>query len=207
MDLAAELGRLRAAGAAQHDPVRWHFIEVLARRVAGCDGALRDRLTTRLATLLTQFDTAVRAREHGRHGPAVVGAGSSGEPVPETPRDPAPQRPLAALLQHISTHAAPAAELQTLRRFRRTWSRLAADQRVVRSRTRLPDNAGPLNSQRLVHRALTLMRELSPDYLEHFVAHADALLWLERAGGGDLLAKKDVLVQPGTAPRKTRRSR
>ena len=65
--------------------------------------------------------------------------------------------------------------------FKRTWSRLSVDQRLAQSRASLPDNAGPLNSHHLVHRSLTLMRELSPDYLERFVGYVDALQWLEQA--------------------------
>jgi hypothetical protein len=84
----------------------------------------------------------------------------------------APDRPVAV----------PAPEPRTLQFFRRTWSRLSADQRLAQSRASLPDNAGPLNSQHLVHRALVLMRELSPEYLEHFVGYIDALQWLEQAG-------------------------
>ena len=65
--------------------------------------------------------------------------------------------------------------------FKRTWSRLSADQRLAQARATLPDNAGPLNSHHLVHRSLTLMRELSPEYLERFVGYIDALQWLEQA--------------------------
>jgi hypothetical protein len=32
-----------------------------------------------------------------------------------------------------------------------------------------------------VHRALTLMRDTSPEYLQHFMAQVDALMWLEQA--------------------------
>jgi hypothetical protein len=75
----------------------------------------------------------------------------------------------------------PAPEARTLQFFKRTWSRLSADQRLAQSRACLPENAGPLNSQHLVHRLLVLMRELSPEYLEHFVGYIDALQWLEQS--------------------------
>lgn len=74
-----------------------------------------------------------------------------------------------------------AADAKTVQFFKRTWSRLSADQRLAQSRAALPDNAGPLNSQHLVHRALLLMRELSPEYLEQFVGYVDALQWVEQA--------------------------
>jgi hypothetical protein len=46
---------------------------------------------------------------------------------------------------------------------------------------RKPANAGPLNSHALVLQTLSLMRDLSPDYLRRFVAGVEALQWLERA--------------------------
>ena len=90
--------------------------------------------------------------------------------------------------------AGTAADPQTLQFFQRTWSRLSADQRLAQSRASLPENAGPLNSHHLVHRALTLMRQLSPDYLERFVGYVDALQWLEQAD-------EAALADGGTAPR------
>ncbi len=84
--------------------------------------------------------------------------------------------------------AAPAPGLPepgTLDYFRRTWSRLDAGRRLAQALAEVPENAGPINSQQLVHRSLVLMNGLSPTYLEHFLAHADALLWLdEHARGG-----------------------
>ena len=75
-----------------------------------------------------------------------------------------------------------ASDSRTLQFFQRTWSRLSADQRLAQSRASLPGNAGPLNSHHLVHRSLMLMREVSPEYLEHFVGYIDALQWLEQSG-------------------------
>lgn len=75
----------------------------------------------------------------------------------------------------------PSDDPSMLQYFRRTWTRLSADQRLAQSQSSLPENAGPLNSQHLVHRSLAQMRELSPAYFDRFIAHVDALLWIERA--------------------------
>jgi hypothetical protein len=42
----------------------------------------------------------------------------------------------------------------------------------------------------LMLRSLGLMRDLSPDYLNRFMAHLDALLCLEEAGKGKSTLKK-----------------
>ena len=75
--------------------------------------------------------------------------------------------------------AEPAHELKSLRYFRRTWSALSVDRQLAQG----PENAGPLNSHRLVLRSLQLMRDVAPNYLERFMSYADALLWLEQADG------------------------
>ncbi len=95
-----------------------------------------------------------------------------------------------------STDTGTVADPQTMQFFKRTWSRLSADQRLAQSRASLPENAGPLNSHHLVHRSLTLMRELSPDYLERFVGYVDALQWLEQAN-------ESALQDAGAAARAT----
>jgi hypothetical protein len=66
-------------------------------------------------------------------------------------------------------------------RFRETWAHMAAETQVARAAARVPDNAGPLNSHRLVMRSLGLMQAASPHYLRRFLSHVDTLLWLERA--------------------------
>ena len=66
---------------------------------------------------------------------------------------------------------------------------------------RLPDNAGPLNTQRLLLQALTLMHEASPAYLQHFMAHAETLLWLEAASPARVLPRKEPARARRSAPR------
>ena len=67
-------------------------------------------------------------------------------------------------------------------------ARLSADRRRTQTLAAGPENAGPLNSHQLVHRALVLMRELSPEYLHRFMSHVEALLWLDRANAGSASA-------------------
>jgi len=75
----------------------------------------------------------------------------------------------------------PARELKSLRYFRSTWSRLSAEQQLAQALAQAPENAGPLNSHLLVLRALQLMQDVSPDYLQRFMSYVDTLLWLEQA--------------------------
>lgn len=103
-----------------------------------------------------------------------------------------PPSPLAALNAHIERvsgvdprgqggDGAPWPELRSAQRFRETWERLGAEEQVLRARERAPQNAGPLNPQRLMIETLAQMGELSPHYLRRFLAHGETLLWLEQA--------------------------
>lgn len=74
-------------------------------------------------------------------------------------------------------------DLPILDYFRETWSKFSAEHQLRQSREQVPDNAGPLNSNSLVHRSLSLMRELSPGYLQQFLSYVEALSWMERLAG------------------------
>ncbi|CAJ3399657.1 chemotaxis motB protein [Burkholderia pseudomallei] len=77
------------------------------------------------------------------------------------------------------------AEPELLDYFRETWSKLSADSQLRASLEQVPKNAGPLNSSSLVHRSLSLMRELSPEYLRQFLSYVDALSWLQQMNGDE----------------------
>ena len=70
--------------------------------------------------------------------------------------------------------------MKSLRQFKDTWARMAAEDDVKQAIERGPRNAGPLNSHQLVLRSLRVMRDVSPDYLRRFMTHLDALLWLDQ---------------------------
>ena len=197
----ATIDALRARGAQQLDPVRFRFIEALARRALAHDGDTRRLLDTKLAQALAACSARLDS--------------ASQAPGPALARREAPARPgpLAELLRRLDQHApadaaaqpaqmgAAPAELKALRHFRSTWSQLSVDRQLTQSLAKLPENAGPLNSNLLVLRALTRLRELSPAYLNRFMAYADALLWLDDADAGLVPLKKPVAraIKPARA--------
>lgn len=91
-------------------------------------------------------------------------------------------------------------ELASARSFRRAWERERSAGQVDRALARGPANAGPLNSHALVLQSLALMRQLSPDYLRHFLVHVETLQWLEQAG-------EKLPRERGTPPKPARRGR
>jgi len=190
-EAGARIAAWRASGGHRFDPVRFHFIETLAARSARHDGEARRLLDDRVASLVADYGAALEAAQ-----------AADGDAAPPPEKLPARRGPLAQLVEQVARQApspgeGPAAgELKTLSYFRSTWATLSAKRRLTQSLAKVPENAGPLNSHHLVHRSLTLMRDLSPEYLNRFMSYVDTLLWLDQATTG-----------PGTAaPEGSRKS-
>ena len=161
----AALNALRASGAAERDPVRFAYLEALARRAATQPEAVR-------VSLEAKIDNAIR--ELAEH--PVEEASSA----PDTDAS----NPLAELLAYINLHANEQPEatgLRSIARFQDTWARLSTEQQLTRTLAQAPENAGPMNSQHLVLRSLQCMQDIAPDYLQGFMSYVDALIWLESA--------------------------
>lgn len=152
------------------DAARIAQLAALARRVENAAPRVRELLRKKLAQ--GQADLPAPA------APEIA-------PIAVRPRGKArfTCEPLASLNRKAGGPAA-GQDLPSAIRFRRSWSRSRAAERVVEASSSKPAQAGPLNSQVLMLESLELMRQLSPDYLRRFVAHAEALLWLEGAVAG-----------------------
>jgi hypothetical protein len=188
------LQAMRQRGAAHFDPVRFHAIESLARRATTRQGQARALIDARVMALLAAYGADFE-RSGGPLAPAAAATRTPG-PLAELLDELAGHAALAlpptaagaAASEAVRAEGAPGAqerahppELKSLHYFRGTWSRLSAERKLTQSRARLPENAGPLHSHRLMHRALTLMRTLSPAYLERFMGYVETLQWLDQA--------------------------
>lgn len=183
----AQLDAWREQHADRLDPVRFHRIDALERRAAAFDGDARRLLDARLATLLDDYAQIVARADDA---PAAREA-TMADAVPRAPTRGA----LAALAERLARDA------QADRRgidpalidyFRATWSKVRTEKQYRQSLDQVPRNAGPLNSNSLVHRSLSVMRELSPAYLQQFLSYVDALAWLEDLAGGGAQPDKEA---------------
>ena len=190
----AALAALRAAGAQRLDPVRFRFLEALAQRLDTAPAAAQPLLAARFQRALETYPVEAPAARASAAKPRAHTASTASAvtcaPLAELNRYLAEARRAAVQAGEAASGgrdaggaeaAAAGDELLSARRFRETWSRIAAEEQVAQAVGRGPENAGPLNSQLLVLRTLALMRTRSPDYLRRFLAQADALLWLEQA--------------------------
>jgi hypothetical protein len=179
------LAALREAGADRHDPARFHYLEVLERRLAAQPEAVRQLLTERLQAAVHDYAQRFARATSVEAFTSEPSAGTQEMPVAHA----APltrlnryihERTQAQVRQTDQDEGRSATELKSVRGFSAVWTKIAADQQVAQAMHRGPDNAGPLNSHRLMLRALALMRSVSPDYLGHFLTQMDTLLWLDQ---------------------------
>ncbi|PRX36647.1 Protein of unknown function (DUF2894) [Paraburkholderia sp. BL18I3N2] len=182
----------RERGDDRLDPVRFHFIDALERRATGHSGEARRILDERLSALLDAY--AGHIERAAAASANQTGAQAADEPTHAT---------LKSLVDYIASQdhvpaavglprAASYPELPALEYFREVWSKVRTEKQMRQSLEQVPGNAGPLNSSSLVHRALSLMREVSPGYLKQFLTYVDALSWMEQINGGAAPAGKDA---------------
>ncbi|QWT19332.1 DUF2894 domain-containing protein [Bacillus sp. NP157] len=121
---------------------------------------------------------------------------------------PKPTRPLGDLLDHMSKqHAATVDIAAELAAVRKLWSGVRTRSQLQQAELHMPEmeSTGPLNSAALVHRAMELMRDLSPGYLQHFLSYVDDLSWMERMSAATAPAPGPATQQP--APIGTKKPR
>ena len=193
---APTLELLRQAGAPDFDAVGWHYIEVLTAKTLAHSGTTQTLLQAKLDKALGDLLARMAAAKSLGQSAAPT---ASKAPVSTSPS------PLGQLLQEMAPLSQPApsvpatgkpsnwrAESPRVQQFRKTLSKLSVQKQVSHAIAQAPHNAGPINSHMLVLRSLALMRELSPDYLNRFMAYVDTLLCLEEAGKAKPLTKKSV---------------
>lgn len=196
----------REQGADRMSPMRFHRIDALARRAAAHGGEVRRLLDGRLAELIGAYAGDLEQAASKSKGAGVASADAS------------TGASLGGLVDYIADRAtlrdgltiggassgASFPELGVLDEFRRLWSKLRVESQLRQSLEQSPANAGPLNSGRLVHRSLTLMSELSPGYLQQFLAYVDALTWIEQMSDSGLLALEDAQRAAGSGGKRVR---
>ena len=225
----ALLGTLRDDKAQRLDPARFHFLELMARRMLGASGLSRSILAGKLANALAAYDARFRqVRQAAGH--MVAHAAAKDPALAREMRrlvadgefrelhllgakwaTAAPSAALAELNAYIRTASQAISEsgvegvadaksdMKSVRRFRETWSRISSQHQLEQAVGRGPENAGPLNSHSLMLQSLAMMHRLSPDYLQRFLSHAGSLLWLEQVNHKHKVADKDAANKPKVA--------
>lgn len=197
-DLTGWITRLRTRGAARAEPVRWRQIEAMARRAQQHHGLPRQLIDQRLAELLAACEAALTSRPPPAprsaparrrsplavlHGQLQAAAHATAEAAADAAPGPAPGPGLPA-------GTAPLPELRALREHRATWARLDATRRLQRLALPVPDQAGPLNTQRLLQQALQLLHDTAPDYLNPLLQQLETLQWLEQGLLGEMAQRR-----------------
>ncbi|WEN16739.1 DUF2894 domain-containing protein [Rhodanobacter sp. AS-Z3] len=201
----ARLDAWRAQGADRLHPVRFHFIDALERRAASHEGEARRLLDGRLSQLLAAYADELDAVDAvgGATTPCPSSASALAELTDELSRR-GSQRS-----QRVAVHDTQAAgvshpPMDALDDLQKIWSTVRIESQLRQALEQVPADAGPLNSASLVHRSLTLMRELSPEYLQQFLSYVDALSWIEQLRSSSSASGKNT-VGAGSPGKRSRR--
>jgi hypothetical protein len=216
--LLSQLASLRNEGAQHLDPARFHYLDVLSRRMDTAPDEVRRILEAKLKAALTDYGARFKQAQQAasddlaslsaRHpaltrelqrlfaagdyaGMRRLGALSAfskpcaplaqlNQYIHKAKQNGTDHRPDIGIGSSLVSDTEASTEMASVRRFRDSWSKNAAEAQVDQAVGRGPVNAGPLNSHMLVLRSLALMRKLSPDYLRRFLSHVDTLLWLDQ---------------------------
>lgn len=218
-DLQARLDALRASGAAERDPVRFAYLDALARRAARQPEAIRQSLNAKISAAASELagrpllvptesapastasplaDLLIYLSEHA-HGQAGTTQHATGNATVDRTFRPKSEDASAG-----RNRAAP--ELKSVAYFRNEWSKLSTEQQLTQTLAQAPENAGPMNSQHLVLRSLQRMRDIAPDYLQGFMSYIDTLIWLEHADPTKVAASRSSGSEGESKTRTVKRS-
>lgn len=205
---SAILDTWREQGADRINPLAFHYMTALQRRMADHHGdarrVLQKKLSARINAYAKDLERIASQPADGKAAPSTM----LGELTNELNRRAAARNTCDETNDTSSRNSLP--EMGVLDDVRKLWSSVHANSQVQRSLEHSPENAGPLNSSSLVHRSLTLMREVSPGYLQQFMSYVDALSWLEQLSDHGVLAVKSASAPAGgrtRVPRKPRKRR
>lgn len=208
-DLRARVEALRAERGPRADAILLARIEALDRRAAMHTGEMRRLLDARLAELLAPLTDEVAREADKELAPArprpqsplqdllkvldragATRAATQADPrmggVAETGAGGAHARPHGGEDGNEAADAglgwphAPARDrYAAFEDIRQACAEVRTRSQLRQALAAAPADAGPLNSASVVHRALTRMQALSPEYLRHFLAYVDAVSALQ----------------------------
>lgn len=70
-------------------------------------------------------------------------------------------------------------DLQSFKQYQSMFEQMALDRLLARVMKEIPENAGPLNPERLIIRSFKALQEISPDYLSGLISYYESLLTLQ----------------------------
>ena len=211
--LTDKIAALRSANAQSLDPVRFQYLESLARRAGEQRQSVANILAGKLQQALDDYPTVVKVTP--KRQPTSIEsplAALTQILAAQTDRPDRSANGLAldeylrhqeaeVLAEFCSTDPAepptsahqvagrPPTGLESARLFRQHQAALSVESLVNKALLEKPESPGPLNPQMLAIKALTNMRDLSPHYLRRFVTYMDTLLWIEQASPKSATAK------------------
>ena len=194
--LQARLQMCQQQGLDRLDPLRFYYLAGLVQRAADrAQGSqtLRQRLLDKAALLLDEFQ---KVCEHKQHRDETALADKAALTTP--------MAALQALNRHLKAQSdglapsldiaesscdevnptlaeagRPRQELQAVKHYQQLFEKMAVERLLNKVMQEIPENAGPLNPERVVIRCLSALQDISPAYALRLISYYESLICLQ----------------------------
>ncbi|MBZ0334649.1 DUF2894 domain-containing protein [Marinobacter sp. AL4B] len=190
------LASLQAVGADQRDPVRFHYLATLERRLRtkGLKGTTHwhklERAVAELQAREPENAKQPSTTEPCRRSPLIELIETLNQAPGSAPAQ-APRSEIEQLIFGVTddeeigrsqTTSNSPQPLKAMARATADHGVQALQDRIRHAIVDIPEDAGPMNAHRLVSRAIAEMQRLSPEYLNRMANYTDTLMALEKLG-------------------------
>jgi hypothetical protein len=180
-----------------HDPLRYYYLQALLTKLADRatypDAQFQQillKLNDLVASYLRACQQAVADVAHAAHEPVGLSA------LKGLNRTLQQRHQQTAVREHnmntqqdprrVDLHATETRkELRAVRHYQQLFEKMSVERLLNKVMQEIPENAGPLNPERLVIRCLSAMQTISPVYAQHLIGYYEALISLQSLSASD----------------------
>lgn len=190
--MQTSLQECRSQGYDRIDPLRFYYLASLVQRVASRQhdsSFFTQRLLAKTSRLLNEFQASCEQKQQAE-------AGSANEPVISASmtalkalnhrlqkqsdlHEPNKQPSCSEEHQAFTQERLPGQDLQAVKQYQQMFEKMAVERLLNRVMQEIPENAGPLNPERVVIRCLSALQDISPAYAMRLIGYYESLICLQ----------------------------
>lgn len=181
--LQASLQACRLQGYDRIAPLRFYYLAELVERTASRpqdSDVFSQRLLTKASRLLKEFQDACQHKKNKTQPvSAGVTASSSIAALKALNSRLKKRLDLNEPNQAVTQERLPRQDLQAVKHYQQMFEKMAVERLLNRVMQEIPENAGPLNPERMVIRCLSALQDISPAYAMRLISYYESLICLQ----------------------------
>lgn len=190
--LQARLHMCQQQGLDRIEPLRFYYLAALVQRAAEraqVSETLRQRLLDKAACLLDEFQALCEQKQQNAETAlakktAVIAPLAALQVLSRRLKDqsagPAPSLDTAdSSSEGAKRTGQPRQDLQAVKHYQQLFEKMAVERLLNKVMQEIPENAGPLNPERVVIRCLSALQDISPAYALRLLSYYESLICLQ----------------------------